>query len=152
MGLGGRLGGLPRQCAHWLAMTGKIETMEDVLMSEFEKDVNEMDAADVVAAAQEADRKRMVPVEPHAEDQTEGRSNEHWDAEMIREFEDNAKRWHRRQGWEAFYLACYHGLTVLACAGAMLGGPWELILASIGISNLIMMGGWLHKAKAGWGV
>ena len=122
-------------------------------MSEFEKKaIDEMDAADVVTAAQEADRKRAVPVEPHAEDQTEGQTTEHWAAEMIREFEGDAKRWHHRQGWEAFSLACYHGLTVLACAGALVGGPWGLILAGIGISNLIMVGGWLHKAKAGWSV
>lgn len=117
-------------------------------MSEFEKTINEMDAADMVTAAQEADRKRVVPVE----DQTEGRGDGAWGREMMQEFEGNAQAWHHRQGWEAFYLACYHGLVVLACAGALMGGPWGLILVGIGISNLIMVGGWLHKAKAGWSV
>lgn len=122
-------------------------------MSDFEKKaIDEMDAADVVTAAQEADRKRVVPVETNAEDQTEGRHDGGWDWEMTAKFKGSDKRRHRRQGWEAFYLACYHGLVALACAGAMLGGPWELILAGIGISNLIMVGGWLHKAKAGWSV
>lgn len=111
-------------------------------MSEFEKKaIDEMDAAEMLQRHRE---------EHPVEDQTKDQVAEHWAAEMIREFDDNAKRWHHRQGWEAFYLACYHGLVVLACAGALVGGPWGLILVGIGISNLIMLGGWMHKAKAGW--
>lgn len=124
--------------------------LEDVLMSEMErKRVEDVDTiVDVMAKAQEKDRKRVVPVE----DQTEGRTAEHWAAEMIREFDADAKRWHRRQGWGALGLACFHGLSVAACCAALLGSCWQLVLVGLTAANLLMVGGWLHKAKAGWDV
>ena len=118
--------------------------MEDVRMNEFEKKViDEMDAAEMLAMHRE---------EHPVEDRAEVQSDEYWDRVMVRGAEGYNKRRRHRQGWEAFWLACYHGLVALACAGALVGGPWGLILVGIGISNLIMMGGWLHKAKAGWSV
>ena len=117
--------------------------MEDVLMSEFEKNVNEMDAAEML---------RLHREEHPVEDETEGRRTEDWAREMIREFETDARAWHHRQGWEAFGHGCYHALVLLACAGGLLCGFRELILVGIGVSSLIMLGGWLGKAKAGWSV
>ena len=119
-------------------------------MSEIERNkVEDVDTiVDVVTEAQEKDRRRVVP----AEDQTEGQTTEHWAAELIREFDENAKRWHRRQGWGAFGLACFHSLNVMACCAALLGNYWQLVLVGLSAANLLMVGGWLGKAKAGWSV
>lgn len=123
-------------------------------MSEIERNkVEDVDTiVDVVTEAQEADRKRMVPVEDQTEDQTEGQTTEQWAVEMVREFERNRKRWHRRKGWGAFGLACFHGLSVAACCAALLGNYWQLVLVGLAAANLLMVGGWLGKAKAGWSV
>ena len=119
-------------------------------MSEIERNkVEDMDTiVKVVTEAQEKDRRRVVP----AEYQTEGQTTEHWAAELIREFDENAKRGHRRQGWGAFGLACFHSLNVMACCAALLGNYWQLVLVGLAVANLLMVGGWLGKAKAGWAV
>ena len=111
-------------------------------MSEFEKkDVNEMDAAEMLAGY----REKAAP-------QERPQSTEGWAAEMIREFDANAKKWHHRQGWEAFGLMCLSALTVVACAAAFVGGLWQPIVAGIAAANLMMAGAWWQKAKAGWSV
>ena len=109
-------------------------------MSEIERNkVEDVDAiVEVVAEAQRADRKRVVPVEDHIVNEAP--------AELIREF----KRWHRRQGWDAFGLACFHSLNVMACCAALMGNYWQLVLVGLAAANLLMVGGWLGKAKGGW--
>lgn len=113
-------------------------------MSDFEKKaIDEMDAAEMLAMHRE---------EHPVEDQTEGRATEHWAAEMIREFEGDAKRWHHRRGWEAFGLGLLSCVTVLACAAAAVTGIWKPIVAGIAVVNTVMTGAWMHKAKVGWSV
>lgn len=122
--------------------------MEDVLMSEFEKKViDEMDAADVVTAAQEADRKRVVPAEPRAEDQAE-----EWSGRIEVEVGSEVRRWALRQKRDAYELALLSWLTVAGCAVAWMTGMWKPIVAGIAVVNLMMTGAWWHKAKAGWSV
>lgn len=114
--------------------------------------INEMDAADVVTAAQEADRKRVVPVEhPHAEDQTEGHTEE-WSGRIEIEVGSEVRRWVRRQKRDACKLALLSLLTVAGCAVAWMTGIWKPIVAGITVVNLMMTGAWWHKAKAGWSV
>ena len=113
-------------------------------MSELEKkDVNEMDAAEMLAGHRE---------EHPVEDQSEGQDNKYWDRVMVRGAEGYNKRWHHRQGWEAFGLMCLSTLTVVACAAAFVGGLWQPIVAGIAAANLMMAGAWWQKAKAGWQV
>ena len=113
-------------------------------MSEFEKKaIDEMDAAEMLAMHRE---------EHPVEDQTEGRATEHWAAEMIREFEGDAKRWHHRRGWEAFGLGLLSCVTVLACTAAAITGIWKPIVVGVAVVNTVMTGAWMHKAKAGWSV
>ena len=111
-------------------------------MSELEKkDINEMDAAEMLEQHQGLER-----------DDRPGQTDEHWAADLIREFDENAKRWHRRKGWEAFGLFILSGLTVAACCAALTFGYRELILVGIGAANLMMAGAWWQKAKEGWQV
>lgn len=113
-------------------------------MSESEKKaIDEMDAAEMLAMHRE---------EHPVEGETEGQTTEHWAAEIIREFDDNAKRWHHRQGWEAFGLGLLSGVTVLACAAAAITGIWKPIVVGVAVVNTVMTGAWMHKAKAGWSV
>lgn len=133
--------------------------MEDVLMSEIEKKaIDEMGADEMLEAfgkserAEEAKRILEAAEEPHEEGETEGRNTEDWVREMMQEFDVNAKRWHRRQGWEAFCIAGFHALSVVACCAALLGCYWQLVLVGMAAANLLMVGGWLNKARAGWQV
>ena len=117
-------------------------------MSEFEKKtIDEMDAADVVTAAQEADRKRVVPVEPNAEDQTE-----EWSGRIEVEVGSEVKRWAKRQKRDACALALLSHATWFACAAALMTGIWEPVVLGIALVNLMMTGAWMHKAKVGCGV
>lgn len=111
-------------------------------MSEMEKkDINEMDAAEML------ERHR----EQHRERETERpRTTENWTQELIREFRDDSQRWHRRQGWDAFVLCLVAGLTVVSCCAALVLGEWKAIVAGIAAANLLLAGGWWHKAWEEW--
>lgn len=118
-------------------------------MSEFEKKaIDEMDAADVVAAAQEADRKRMVPVEVREEGETEGRTEE-WSGKITVEVGGEVKWWAKRQKRDACALALLSNATWFACAAALMTGIWEPVVLGIALVNLMMTGAWMHKAKVG---
>lgn len=111
-------------------------------MSEMEKkNVNEMDAAEMLAGY----REKAAP-------QERPQNTEHWAEDLIREFDADAKRWHHRQGWEAAGLATLCAVTVVACCAALVGALWQPIVVGIGAVNLMMAGAWWHKAKAGWSV
>lgn len=129
--------------------------VEDEIQTEYvdpakiNEKINEMDAADVVTAAQEADRKRVVPVELHAEDQTEGNTEE-WSGRIEIEVGSEVRRWTRRQKRDAYELALISWVTVAGCAVAWMTGIWKPIVAGIAVANLMMTGAWMHKAKAWW--
>lgn len=109
-------------------------------MSEQEmKNVNEMDAAEMLERHQGRDQT------PRQEQPAESEV-----VKLIREFDADARRWHHRQGWEAFGLCLLSGLTVAACCAALAFGCWQLITVGIGAANLMMAGAWWQKAKAGW--
>lgn len=110
-------------------------------MSEIEKNVNEMDAAEMLEGYR---------AENGRESDQAGQTTEEWVGELIREFDAGAKRWHHRQGWEAFGLCLLSGLTVAACCASILYGVWKPIVMGIAATNLMMAGAWWQKAKAGW--
>lgn len=110
-------------------------------MSEIEKkNVNEMDAAEMLAGYREKAAPRVQ--EQGDEDLTA----------MLRKLDARLRQKHHRQGWEAFGLMCLSALTVVACAAAFVGGLWQPIVAGIAAANLMMAGAWWQKAKAGWQV
>ena len=49
-------------------------------------------------------------------------------------------------------MACFHSLNVMACCAALLGNYWQLVLVGLAVANLLMVGGWRGKAKAGGSV
>lgn len=107
-------------------------------MSEFEKDVNEMEAPELLEQ-----HRRAHP--------NEGQDNTpEWAVGLVREFEADAKQWHHRQGWTAFWLGFLSLVTATGCAGALACGVWQPVVTAVGLINLVLAGGWLHKAKAGW--
>ena len=122
-------------------------------MSEKEK-INEMDAAEMLEKHEAGPEEQRAVAEARAAEQAseQGETTGHWAADMIREFEADAKRWHHRQGWEAFGLCLVAGMTVLSCCAAILYGCWKPVVLGIAAANLMMTGAWWQKAKAGWQV
>lgn len=107
-------------------------------MSEQEKkNINEMDAAEMLEQHRSNAPRKEQPAES-------------WAADLIREFEADAKAWHHRKGWEAAGLMLLSAVTVGACAAALIGAVWQPIVAGIGAVNLMMAGAWWQKAKEGW--
>lgn len=112
-------------------------------MSELEKkSVNEMDAAEMLKKHREEH-----PEEYPDGDRTEGGG---WAEELIRELHSDSKKWHHRQGWNAFGLGLLSVITAASCAAALTCGLWRPIVTAIGLVNLVLAGGWWQKAKAGW--
>lgn len=111
-------------------------------MSEMEmKDVNEMDAAEMLERHREQHREQ----EAERPQTTEG-----WALEMIREFETEAARDLCRQGWEALGLCLVAAVTVLSCCAALVLGEWKAIVAGIAAANLLQAGGWWTRAWERW--
>lgn len=130
--------------------------MEDVLMSEFEKSVNEVDAAEMLEefgksdAAQAAERiMAEAAQEPCEEGETGGGCIEERCGEFTVKLSGEAERWVRRQKRDACALALLSQATWFACAVALMTGFWEPIVAGIALVNLMMTGAWMHKAKVG---
>ncbi len=107
-------------------------------MSELNKNtnMNEIDASEMLE-----EFRREHKAEPRGEDVI---------AQELRRFQKEAQEWHHRRGWDAFWLGALSCVTALSCGVALVTGAWMPIVGTIGAGNLILMGAWFQKAKAGW--